>query len=175
RGSDRLDRLSRLLEPVDLFAPLTPEERGELVSGSEELMFAKGETIVRQDDAGRSMFVVCRGRVRVVEASGRELAAIAEGGYFGEMSMLTGQPRSASVRAVEECTVLELTADSLRRVALANPNVVTRISVVVAARRADLERQKAEAAAELADTLETPRSLLERIQAFLHLPDLLRD
>ncbi|MCX6550817.1 MAG: mechanosensitive ion channel family protein, partial [Acidobacteria bacterium] len=40
RGADRLDRLSRLLEPVDLFAPLTPEERGELVSGSEELMFA---------------------------------------------------------------------------------------------------------------------------------------
>ena len=100
------------------------------------------------------MFVVMRGRVRVVEASGRELATFEAGGYFGEMSMLTGQPRSASVLAADDCEVLELTAASLRAVALANPDVLTRISAVVAARRADLERQKAEFAADQADAEE---------------------
>jgi CRP-like cAMP-binding protein len=121
------------------------------------------------------MFVVHRGRVRVIEASGRQLAVFEPGGYFGEMSMLTGQPRSATVEAVEECELAELTAESLREVALANPEVVTRISAVVAERRADLDRQKAEAEAGRPAVAETQRSLLTRIQEFLRLPNLLGD
>jgi CRP-like cAMP-binding protein len=121
------------------------------------------------------MFVIHRGRVRVVESSGRELAVFEAGGYFGEMSMLTGQPRSATVEAADECRVVELTAESLREVALANPDVVTRISEVVAARQADLDRQKAEAAAGRPAPVEAHRSLLARIQEFLRLPDLLGD
>jgi CRP-like cAMP-binding protein len=121
------------------------------------------------------MFVIGSGRVRVVEASGRELAVFSDGGYFGEMSMLTGQPRSATVEAVDECRVVELTAASLREVALVNPGVVTRISTVVADRQADLDRQKAEAAAERPAAADTRRSLLTRIQAFLRLPNLLGD
>jgi CRP-like cAMP-binding protein len=121
------------------------------------------------------MFVIQGGRVRVVESSGRELATFEAGGYVGEMSMLTGQPRSATVEAVEECEVVELTAASLREVALANPEVVTRISAVVAERQADLERQKAEAAAGRPAIVESHRSLLTRIQEFLRLPNLLGD
>ena len=63
----------------------------------------RGEVIVRQGDTGSSMFVIKRARVRVVESSGRELATIEPGGYVGEMSMLTGQPRSATVLAVGDC------------------------------------------------------------------------
>jgi len=103
------------------------------------------------------------------------LAAFEAGGYFGEMSMLTGQPRSATVEAAEQCEVVELTAESLREVALVNPEVVMRISTVVAERQADLERQKAEAAAGRPAVAETPRSLLSRIQEFLRLPSLLGD
>jgi small-conductance mechanosensitive channel/CRP-like cAMP-binding protein len=175
RASERIDRVSRILEPVPLFAPLAREERDELAARAVERLYGQGEKIVRQGDAGGSMFVVHRGRVRVVEASGRELAAFEGGGYFGEMSMLTGQLRSATVEAVEECQVVELTAASLREVALANPEVVTRISAVVAERQADLERQKAEAAAGRPAIAETHRSLLTRIQEFLRLPNLLGD
>jgi small-conductance mechanosensitive channel len=175
RASERIARVEEHLQPIDLFAPLTADERAELAARATELLFGRGETIVRQGDAGSSMFIVVRGRVRVVEASGRELAAFDAGGYFGEMSMLTGQPRSASVQAVDDCEVLELTAESLRSVALVNPDVLTRISAVVAARRADLERQKAEVLADRAGMVESPRSLLERIQAFLRLPSLLGD
>lgn len=175
RPADRLDRIEAVLQPIDLFAPLTRAERVELAARSKDLLFGRGETIVRQGDEGRSMFVIARGRVRVVEASGRELAVFQAGGYFGEMSMLTGQPRSASVQAVGDCQVVELTSESLREVALANPDVVTRISAVVAARRADLERQKAAHRADLAEAEDSPKSLLERIQAFLRLPGLLGD
>jgi small-conductance mechanosensitive channel/CRP-like cAMP-binding protein len=172
---DRAKRLEHDLQAIDLFAPLSPEERAELAARGHEKIYGAGEVIVRQGDAGSSMFVINRGRVHVVEASGRVLASFDPGGYFGEMSMLTGQPRSATVRAVEECAVVELTADALRAVALANPDVLRRISAVVGVRRADLERQKAETAADKAQAVETPRSLMERIQAFLHLPNLLGD
>jgi CRP-like cAMP-binding protein len=175
RPSDRMDRLGEILKPIDLFGPLTGEERAELAARAAERLYGQGETIVRQGDAGDSMFVIGRGRVRVVEASGRELAVFAEGGYFGEMSMLTGQPRSASVQAMDECQVVELTAASLREVALANPDVVTRIGTVVSARQVDLDRQKAEAAAERPSMVDTHRSLLTRIQEFLRLPNLLGD
>jgi CRP-like cAMP-binding protein len=175
RASDRIERLGEMLKAIDLFAPLTGEERAELAARADERLFGQGETIVRQGDAGHSMFVISRGRVRVVEASGRELAVFAEGGYFGEMSMLTGQPRSASVEAIDECQVVVLTAASLREVALVNPDVVMRISTVVATRQADLDRQKAEAAAERPGVVETRRSLLTRIQEFLRLPNLLGD
>jgi len=175
RASERINRVSGVLAPVALFAPLSHDQRDELAARAAERIYGKGEKIVRQGDAGGSMFVLRRGRVRVVEASGRELAVFEAGGYFGEMSMLTGQPRSATVEAVEECQVVELTAASLREVALANPEVVTRISAVVAERQIDLERQKAEAAAGRPAVAETHRSLLTRIQDFLRLPNLLGD
>jgi len=174
-GSVRNDRVHEALRPVDLFAPLSSDERYDLAARAEERIFGANETIVRQGDAGGSMFVIRRGRVRVVESSGRELAVFQAGGYFGEMSMLTGQPRSASVVAAEDCEVVELTAGSLREVALANPDVVRRISEVVAARQADLDRQKAEAASGRVAPVEAQRSLLARIQAFLRLPNLLGD
>lgn len=175
RASERIDRVSRILAPVALFAPLTGEQRDELAARASERLYGRGEKIVRQGEPGGSMFVIHRGRVRIVEASGRELAVFDAGGYFGEMSMLTGQPRSATVEAADECRVVELTAESLREVALSNPEVVTRISEVVAARQADLDRQKAEAAAGRPAAVETHRSLLARIQQFLRLPDLLGD
>ena len=163
-------RLKRALAGVDLFAPLTDDERDQIQALSTDLLFEAGQAIVRQGEAGSSMFVVCDGAVRVVESvSGRELAVIAAPGYFGEMSMLTGQPRSASVHAVGECTVLELTAESLRMVALSNPAVLDRISAIVTARRTDLERQKATAATAPAPEPESQKSLLTRIQAFLGL------
>lgn len=175
RVSDRIERLEAVLAPIDLFAPLTRQERVELAVRSKESLFGRDEMIVRQDDPGSSMFVIVRGRVRVAETAGRQLAVFDAGGYFGEMSMLTGQPRSASVQAIDDCQVIELTAESLRAVALANPDVLTRISEVVAVRRADLDRQKAQHAADQAEAAEPPLSLLERIQAFLGLPSLRGD
>jgi small-conductance mechanosensitive channel/CRP-like cAMP-binding protein len=174
-ASERIDRLGGTLQSIPLFAPLSLEQRNELAARAVERIYGEGERIVRQGDAGRSMFVIRRGRVKVIEASGAELAVIETGGYFGEMSMLTGQLRSAAVEALEECELLELTSDSLREVALSNPEVVQRISAVVTQRQADTERQKAEAIAGQPTPIAAQRPLLTRIQEFLHLPNLFGD
>lgn len=174
RPADRLARADAVLRAVDLFAPLTDEQRDELASRSVEKLYGAGEAIVRQGDPGSSMFVVSKGRARVVEASGHELAAFGRGGYFGEMSMLTGQPRSATVLAAEECLVLELTAEAMREAALIQPDVLTRVGTVVAERRADLDRHQAEAAAARHGIGESRQTFFARIQEFLRLPNLFR-
>lgn len=172
RPGDRRARLEAVLAEVDLLAPLTPEERGELAADARELLYGAGDTIVRSGDAGDSMFVVARGTVRVVDASGNDVAHLGERQYFGEMSLLTGGPRSASVVAEGDCEVVELTASSLRTFALGNPKALARISEVVVLRQVDLD-QKTAARTAAAAAVETPQSLLARIRTFLGLADLL--
>lgn len=165
------ERFKQILERVDLFHALSPEERGKLVDASGEHLYGDGEAVVKQADSGSSMFVICSGKVRVVvEPSGHEVASIPAGGYFGEMSMLTGEPRSASVYAAGDCVVLEITADTLRGAALANPAVVERISSAVSTRRADLEKQKLAAVSATPAAQSSPQNFLARVRQFLRLP-----
>jgi CRP-like cAMP-binding protein len=116
------------------------------------------------------MFVVLRGNVTVtLEPSGQQVAAITSGGFFGEMSMLTGDPRTATVRAVDDVQLLEIAAADMRRLAQSTPGLLEHISAVVAARRAGLAHAEATAAAAAAGQLQAPQTLLARIQAFLQL------
>jgi small-conductance mechanosensitive channel/CRP-like cAMP-binding protein len=161
---------SERLGAIDLFSTLSPEARLALSRAGQEHLFAAGEAIVRQGDAGSSMFVVLDGSVRVVlEPSGQEVATLDEGGFFGEMSMLTGDPRTASVRAIGDVRVLEIPADRFRPIALEHPGVIEHISGVVAARRVELDSAR-RAATAATPSAAAPRSLLSRIQKFLRLP-----
>ena len=116
------------------------------------------------------MFVVLSGRVRVqIEPSGQEVAVIEAGGFFGEMSMLTGDPRTATVRAIDDVRVLEIPAERFRDVALERSGLVEHVSTVVAKRRTELDSVRSAAAA-ASFAAAAPRSLLSRIQSFLRLP-----
>ncbi|MFB3854399.1 MAG: cyclic nucleotide-binding domain-containing protein [Vicinamibacterales bacterium] len=170
RTLERARELEALLARVDLFSPLSDENRAELVSCSVEQIYGAGEAIVRQGSAGESLFVVCRGCVRVtVDPGGREVATIGEGGYFGEMSLLTGEPRTATVSAVGDCSVLEITASSFRRIALANPAVLDQITRDVSLRREGLARTREAAFAAAVPPDVAHASFLARVQRFLGL------
>jgi small-conductance mechanosensitive channel/CRP-like cAMP-binding protein len=157
------------LAAIDLFATLPPEARLGLSRAAREHIFAGGESIVRQGASGSSMYVVLKGRARVVlEPNDQEIAVIEPGGFFGEMSMLTGEPRTATVRAIEDVRVLELPSEQFRQIALERPGLVEHISNVVAARRAELDGARAVAAASAASR-HAPRTLFSRIQQFLRL------
>jgi small-conductance mechanosensitive channel/CRP-like cAMP-binding protein len=162
-GAERLAR-------VDLFATLSADERHALASACPEQVFGDDEPIVRQGEAGSSMFVVMSGRVRVVlEPSGREVASIGEAGFFGEMSMLTGEPRTATVRAAGDVVVMEVSAERFRELVVPRPAILDHVSAVVADRRVGLEDAKVAAAAAAVSTTTARRSLLDRIQKFLRI------
>ena len=138
----RLDLLTERLSAVDIFSPLTPEELARLASAAGSHTFAPGETIIRAGDAGDSMFVVNRGGVEVrVSDNGRPrtVAALGEGAFFGEMALLTGQPRAANVVATEETEVLEIGHNALKQLFEVNPDLAESLSHTVAERRAGLD------------------------------------
>jgi CRP-like cAMP-binding protein len=114
------------------------------------------------------MFVVLSGRVRVqLEPSGQEVAVIPSGGFFGEMSMLTGEARTATVKAIDDVIVLEISAVDFRELAVANPALLDHISTVVGSRRTGLEDARASAA--VTATPEARQTFLARMRRFLHL------
>lgn len=164
--SDLETRLS-LVGKVAVLAPLADEERGVLAANGRERLFGDDEVIVQQDAEGRSMFVIAKGGVRVaVDPGEREVARLGAGDYFGEMSLLAGAPRNATVRAVGDTTVLEITAEVFRQVALQNPGVVERVGQVALRRQQELDQTRAAAAAGVAEPAGT---FFDRIRKFLKL------
>jgi small-conductance mechanosensitive channel/CRP-like cAMP-binding protein len=129
------------LGAVDIFAPLSADETAMLAQASTSHIFAPGETVIRGGDPGSSMFVVHNGRVNVQIVDNdraRTVATLSEGAFFGEMALFTGEPRTASVVAVEETEVLEIGHAAMKRVFDNNPDLVESLSHIIAERRQGL-------------------------------------
>jgi CRP-like cAMP-binding protein len=83
------------------------------------------------------------------------------------MSLLTGEPRAATVAAATDCSVLEITVEDFRRLVLADPDLVERVAGAVAARSVEIERHRAEGATYT--PTEARQSLAARVRRFLRL------
>ncbi|HEX6463987.1 MAG TPA: cyclic nucleotide-binding domain-containing protein [Vicinamibacterales bacterium] len=166
-AAQRVEEEERMLASVDLFASLSPEIRHQIAVASPTTVYGSGETIVRQGDEGQSMFVVMSGCATVMlEPSRDEVARIQTGGYFGEMSLLTGEPRSATVLATGDVAVVEIGADLFRRIAAVHPEAIEEIGVAATARRAGLDLLKTATAETV--TVEAT-TLITRMKRFLRL------
>jgi CRP-like cAMP-binding protein len=102
-----------------------------------------------------------------IDPDRREVARINDGGCFGEMSLLTGAPRSATVHASVDSDLLELTLESFRTFVLANPGAVETISLSVAKRAAELAQSRLDSPTPT--TVETPATFVNRVHKFLGL------
>ncbi|MGI8788359.1 MAG: cyclic nucleotide-binding domain-containing protein [Pyrinomonadaceae bacterium] len=135
------------LSSVAIFAPLSDEETQKLAAASRVRVFAPDESIVRQGQKGSSMFVIHRGAVKVqVKEEGiiKPLRNLREGDFFGEMGLLTGQPRTATVIAEEETEVLEINNLCLKPILEENPELVESLGKIIEERRAALDKLEAE-------------------------------
>ena len=156
-----------LIRGIPIWSPLTDSETQMLASGLKCHVFGQGEPIVQQGDAGSSMFVVLRGKVAVMlDGAGHreQVATLEPGGFFGEMSLMTGEPRSATVVALDEVECAELHKDDVAALLQQRPELARDISAILEDRQKELAslREKFDHAAS------APRvpDLLTRIQQF---------
>ncbi|HZT08457.1 MAG TPA: Crp/Fnr family transcriptional regulator [Chloroflexota bacterium] len=126
------------LQRLPLFAGLPPETARLLESGAQKRSFRRGEVIFHKGDPGTSMYLIVEGQVKIVLPSdtGDEalLGVLDVGDFFGELSLIDGQPRSATIVATEPTDTIVLHRDEFLRVIRANPNVAIDMLRVLARR-----------------------------------------
>lgn len=106
--------------------------------------YGRDEPIVREAEAGSDLYVIDRGEVSVRvggTTAAPEIARLRAGDFFGEMSLMTGEPRRATVKALGDVATLRVDKDSFREVLARYPKVVEEIARVLAARQTALEAQ----------------------------------
>ncbi len=163
------------LSRVPLFAPLRPEEIRTLGQQVRRILYGSGEAIVREGDAGESFYLIEHGTVDVLIGKangrkGRSIAQLGPGEYFGEMSLLAGETRSATVMAREDVSVLEVGRGAFQEIVAADPSVLEPISQV-ATHRSEAQRAQRRAEDEMPPFERDPAAqrLLQRIRTFLGL------
>ncbi len=160
------------LRQVTLFAPLSDAQIEQVASGASLQRFAVGEALVRQSEVGDSLFVIKSGRVRV-DKRGEDgqvvtVATLGPDDFFGEMSLLTGEPRSAAVIATEETEAIEVDKPDLAAVIASDTPLLEALSNTLEVRvRNTLERMLASPGPLADKRTPIPRgALLQRIQQF---------
>ena len=127
-----------MLREVQFLQVLNDQELHLLTTEITRICFGPPETIIRQGEGGTSMFIIFQGEVEVyVEEAGAKIsvARLHENDYFGDMSLLTGAPRAATVKANDDVIVYELQKQSLARIIQVRPIVIEKIADVVAERQ----------------------------------------
>ena len=160
-----LNAAAEQLTRVSIFAPLSQEEIEKLAHASTSRVYAPGETIVRRGQEGNSMFVITRGSVKVQIPENnyqRTINNLRSNDFFGEMSLLTGQPRTASVIAEEETEVLQIKKSAIKPLFEANPELMKSICVIVEGRRELLKTNTSENGNEQAGSDEGVLNSLKR-------------
>jgi hypothetical protein len=111
-----------------LFRDFSVDEMVAVIQGLKLLSFERGGVILREGQSGGSLYTLTSGRVRAFKkdpSTGKQnqLGDLAEGAFFGEVSILTGQPRMASIVALTRCELLELDRPALDEITKAHPHV----------------------------------------------------
>jgi len=161
--------LEQVLENVPVLQPLTPDERRQLLATARVLTFGAGEPIVREGEPGESMYIVRDGVCHIMksDADGRPqlLTSLRAGAFFGEMSLLTGEKRAATVRAEGDVNIIEIGKYEFSRIVLAKPEIAATLADLLSSRQQDLQQ----AAAQHQEPTTLRSSLRERIRAFFDL------
>lgn len=160
------ERLARF----DLFKPLSPAELASLGESARSALYAPGEAIIRQGDPGTELFAVERGRVEVVIAlENRQplrVATLEPGAVVGELALLTGERRTATVQALAETEVIVISRNAFKQVFDQNPELMDRLSKRLAQRMDQLNQAVSDATNGESDSDRRSDILMQRIRKF---------
>ena len=140
RNEQKSLAVSELLEQIDLFTSLQTEEKDLLASQLEQRRVRAGQRIVEQGAEGQSLYVIAEGLLEVrvrFEEDGTEhkVAQVGPGDFFGEMSLLTGAPRSASVLTMTDVIVYKIEKIHIESILKARPPIAETLVELLSARQ----------------------------------------
>ena len=131
-----------ILRGERLFDCLSEDQLNQMVNQARLKLFGRGEPVIEEGAAGESMFVMLRGAANVLvskNGSKIQVATLGAGDCFGEMSLLTGEPRSATVRADGDCYVMEIGKPVMAEVLSGAPSCMEQLSQLLAQRKMETE------------------------------------
>lgn len=173
-----LDKASRVavVERLELFHALVDEERARVAASLKRLPFASGEPVFRKGDAADSLYILVEGAVRIFDEDAhgarKALAELHAPAYFGEMGLLTGQPRRATVVAASNLLCYRLNKDALDGVLQARPEIAEALAHALAKRQAenDATLKALDAESHARKSAGGTAELLRKIRQFFALP-----
>jgi len=171
--SKSVEDRTQLLGRIEMFEHLETGELRELATNMALRSFSNGQHLIEQGAAGESMFILSEGLLHAfINTNGSEeqlrVGEINPGQFFGEMSLLTGEPRSASIVAATDVVVHEITKDHITKLLSKRPEIADSISKVVAHRRVLNSQAMANATVEerIQETESMARQIMTKMKAF---------
>jgi small-conductance mechanosensitive channel/CRP-like cAMP-binding protein len=125
-----LDAIRESLREIEILSPLSEEDLDALAPHVRLRVYGPGESIVQEGEEGDSLFIVLRGNLEV-HVGQDKVGALTAGEFFGEMSLLTGERRRATVRTTDEVRLLEISKEALEPIILAHPPVAEGLSAAL--------------------------------------------
>lgn len=135
-------QMIEFLRAVPLFAGVSRRHVRRIASLGRLVSFGPGRTLVERDVRGDSFYLILHGRAKVyrsVVPSGRAIARLEAGDYFGEMALLDGGPRTATVVSETGLSALKISRSAFRKLLLREPTVALRMLEALAARTRERE------------------------------------
>jgi small-conductance mechanosensitive channel/CRP-like cAMP-binding protein len=168
-----ISRRLEMLRGVDLFSVLSEDELNEVAERLQYAPFARGDVITKQGNIAHWLYIVAFGEVEVryEPASGgaQVLATIRSGQFFGEMALLTGDARSATVVAKTDVECYRLDRASFQGLLLSRPEIAEGMSRVIGSRKPELEKVREAFATAPQPVVAESADLLRKIQRFFGL------
>lgn len=170
---DAMKTRRKVLENVDFLRALPGTALDNLARESVSQPFGREELIVRQGEVGEDLFVIESGQVSVVfeerDRSMLEVSRLGPGSFFGEMSLVTGEVRGASVRALEPTNLIVVNKASIEPILKAHPTLAETISEILAARKAAIASSVTNRGPASPTSKPESTELLSRIRQFFSL------
>lgn len=170
-----LEKRIAAVSKVEVLKPLTPDELATIAAGLSYAPFAAGEAITKQGAIAHFLYIVTSGtvEVRVRGDAGAEVIVtkIEAPGFFGEMGLMTGKPRMATVMALTPVECYRLDKEGFGKIVAQRPEVAADISAVLAQRNVELQmaRESCDAAARERRIAAERGVLLDAIREFFAL------
>src|SRR4051794_2067606 len=174
RASDGRSEARAILRAEALFDCMTDIQLENVLQNANIHRYGRGERLIKEGEEGDSMFVMLRGTAAVSVArngTSVRVGAMRQGDCFGEFSLLTGEPRSATIRAEHDCEVLEIGKPIMAEVLRESPDCLSALSELLAKRKLEGEGIVKETAASTDEKKETEyrSSFLRRLRTVFEL------